>query len=69
MGFRVHGPLQRLQGKSSLSRFFERPGLNYGHLINFKCPEILSFSLGPRKVDIRLHGKGDSNSHGARPVH
>ena len=22
-----------------------------------------------RKVDIRLHGKGDSNSHGARPVH
>ena len=23
----------------------------------------------PRKVDIRLPGKGDSNSHGARPVH
>ena len=22
-----------------------------------------------RKVDIRLPGKGDSNSHGARPVH
>ena len=22
-----------------------------------------------RKVDIRLHGKGNSNSHGARPVH
>ena len=25
--------------------------------------------LGPRKVEIRLPGKGDSNSHGARPVH
>jgi len=23
----------------------------------------------PRKVDVRLPGKGDSNSHGARPVH
>ena len=22
-----------------------------------------------RKVDIRLHGKGNSDSHGARPVH
>ena len=22
-----------------------------------------------RKVDVRLHGKGNSNSHGARPVH
>ena len=24
---------------------------------------------GYTKVDIRLHGKGNSNSHGARPVH
>jgi len=24
---------------------------------------------GPRKVDIRLRGKGNSNSHGARPVY
>jgi len=23
----------------------------------------------PRKVDVRLHGKGNSNSQGARPVH
>jgi len=23
----------------------------------------------PRKVDIRLPGKGNSNSHGAKPVH
>ena len=25
--------------------------------------------LGNRKVDIRLPGQGNSNSHGARPVH
>jgi len=25
--------------------------------------------LGSRKVDVRLPGKGNSNSHGARPVH
>ena len=25
--------------------------------------------VGARKVDIRLPGEGDSNSHGARPVH
>jgi len=23
----------------------------------------------PRKIDVRLPGRGDSNSHGARPVH
>jgi len=23
----------------------------------------------PREVDVRLPGKGNSNSHGARPVH
>jgi hypothetical protein len=26
------------------------------------------FTAPDRKVDIRLHGKGNSNSHGARPV-
>jgi len=25
--------------------------------------------LPPGKVDIRLHGKGNANSHGARPVY
>jgi len=25
--------------------------------------------LSSRKVDVRLPGKGNSNSHGARPVH
>ena len=28
-----------------------------------------SLNGGPRKVDIWLHGKGNSRSHGARPVH
>ena len=25
--------------------------------------------MGVREVDVRLPGKGNSNSHGARPVH
>jgi len=29
----------------------------------------LRFPRCPRKVDVRLPGKGNSNSHGARPVH
>jgi hypothetical protein len=32
--------------------------------------EVLDGILeGPRKVEVRLPGKGYSNSHGARPVH
>ena len=31
-------------------------------------PQVVPASL-PRKVDVRLPGKGNSNSHGARPVH
>ena len=27
------------------------------------------FLTRPRKVDVKLHGKGNSNCHGARPVH
>ena len=30
--------------------------------------EAFHFVLGARKVDARLPGKGNSNSHGARPV-
>jgi hypothetical protein len=30
---------------------------------------VVPFSLGIRKVAIRLLGKKNSNSHGARPVH
>ena len=41
--------------------------------IGFLGLVVLRSRLGnqvtPRKVDIRLPGKGDSNSHGARPVH
>ena len=32
-------------------------------------PRIGHPSLLDRKVDVRLPGKGNSNSHGARPVH
>ena len=31
------------------------------------CPMV--HCMRPRKVDIRLPGKGNSKSHGARPVH
>ena len=35
-----------------------------------QAPKVHRIAQGlPRKVDIRLPGKGDSNSHGARPVH
>ena len=34
-----------------------------------KIPGDLFVSTCPRKVDIRLPGTGNSNSHGARPVH
>ena len=30
---------------------------------------VRGVQTSPRKVDIRLHGKGTSNSHGARPVY
>ena len=39
------GPRSSLGVKLIYSRFFERPDLNYGHLKNFKEPEILIFSL------------------------
>ena len=39
--------------KYAYCRFFERPGLNYGHLTKIKWPEILSFSLGPKKINGR----------------
>ena len=32
-------------------------------------PDPVGVPEGTRKVDVRLPGKGDSNSHGARPVH
>jgi len=30
---------------------------------------VLGVRVTSRKVDVRLPGKGDSNSHGARPVY
>jgi len=38
--------------------------------LDLPVPPVLRISeLGSRKVDVRLPGKGNSNSHGARPVH
>ena len=31
--------------------------------------QVLGIAGAHRKVDVRLPGKGNSNSHGARPVH
>ena len=33
------------------------------------CPFPVRRKVDVRKVDVRLPGKGNSNSHGARPVH
>jgi len=40
-----------------------------GSTFEKKTHNLLVFDQGPRKVDVRLPGKGNSNSHGARPVH
>ena len=41
--------------------------LAFGSLVDSTNPKKLSSQH--RKVDIRLPGRGNSNSHGARPVH
>jgi len=38
-------------------------------LRRFLAPKVLVAHGRVRKVDVRLPGKGNSNSHGARPVH
>jgi len=35
----------------------------------FRVADFWYVVSGYRKVDVRLPGKGNSNSHGARPVH
>ena len=47
-----------------------RPDSGNGFQVQVHQPfEVVPFSLGWSKVDIRLPGTGDSKSHGARPVH
>ena len=46
-----------------LSYMWGCKGLYQARDETLQCPE------GPRKVDVRLPGKGNSDSHGARPVH
>ena len=55
--FRVWRSRVRVKGVSLGSRFS-----GFG----FACGRCTS---GSRKVDVRLPGKGNSNSHGSRPVH
>ena len=33
------------------------------------APAFWDLGFGTRKVDVRLPGKGNSNSHGVRPIH
>jgi len=56
-GFRVQGSGFRVQGSG-----FRVQGSG------FRAQEGMC-KVDVRKVDVRLPGKGNSNSHGARPVH
>ena len=48
----------------------ERPHDVHDQLVQELHRRFLREGLGvTRKVDVRLPGKGNSNSHGARPVH
>ena len=41
----------------------------YPSLTAAVCAETTNMYAPARTVDVRLPGKGNSNSHGARPVH
>jgi len=47
---------------------YER-GTPVGQDHDFRDAAVTYVRLHSRKVDVRLPGKGNSNSHGARPVH
>ena len=36
---------------------------------DFKTIQVVPYPLGSGRGDVRLPGQGNSNSHGARPVH
>ena len=46
---------------------YVRENEDWAEVSNFTSSDVIARL--PRKVDIRLPGKGNSNSHGARPVH
>ena len=53
------------------SQRFALGGLSYNprHLFDLEASLKTRHVSVTRKVDVRLTGKGNSNSHGARPVH
>jgi len=61
-----HGCISRqTEDPSCFSRERENPSW-----VGLSPPRLVTlFPMTNRKVDVRLPGKGDSNSHGARPVH
>jgi len=48
--------------------FLAYPGTMGADFIDYNVVDPIVLP-NPGKVDVRLPGKGDSNSHGARPVH
>ena len=73
--FCVLGVGRRVPGSVFRVRDFEFRISGVGRLRQALSPEPLPSALPPsplpltRKIDIRLTGKGNSNSHGARPVY
>jgi len=62
----------RLSIKNSLSEPPEEEARNLSSMADPVASTIVSRSASPnlkRKIDIRLPGKGNSNSHDARPVY
>jgi len=53
-------------GRGCFSRFAPH---RFRARLLFPAPGLTGLYREPRKVDVRLPGKGKSNSHGARPVH
>jgi hypothetical protein len=49
--------------------FAPRHRHRHGQEITTRSMPSIGFYGGSRKVDVRLPEKGNSNSHGARPVH
>ena len=67
-GYLAYAPPRR----SWFSRGDERGHVSPVYSISYiplDCTPLARYTTDPRKVDVRLPGKRNSNSHGARPVH
>ena len=58
------GEIEREREREPADAVDERPELRT--VLACQPPQVLTPA---RKIDVRLPGKGNSNSHGARPVH